>query len=259
MPKKKIALSGFIVTSLATAAASCTTFQGSGLEVRQMAAVLKERRRILKNIIKLILRLFGAGPAKTGRTCAVFRFFRLILFSSLLSACSSLQAGIYLSSIDNLDGESIKRNEAAVKEYLEAILDKPENYAIRLYERNGISYQFKRTKLMYHSFYVITDGNDIHHTLSFYGTKIAFYSEGAWIMDGDSDKQAYDLFAGGENKWDVVEIKFSPGIDLEKTIKNIIKKMENGVTYYYKDHLNDKPGMDNCNTAVYETLTKTNL
>jgi hypothetical protein len=209
--------------------------------------------------MKLILRLLGADPAKTSRIRAVFRFFCLIPFLSLLLSCSSLEAGIYLSSIDNLDGESIKKNESAVKEYLEAILDEPENYAIRLYERNGISYQFKRTKLIYHSFYVITDGNDIHHTLSFYGTKIAFYSEGAWIMDGDSDKQAYELFVEGENKWDVIEIKFSSGIDLEKTIKNIIRKMENGVTYYYRDHLNDKSGMDNCNTAAYETLVKKNL
>jgi hypothetical protein len=209
--------------------------------------------------MKLTLQLLGAAPAKTSRSRAVFRFFSLIPFLSLLLSCSSLQAGIYLSSIDNLDGESIKKNEVAVKAYLESILDEPENYAIRLYERNGISYQFKRTKLIYHSFYVITDSNGIHHTLSFYGTKIAFYSEGAWIMDGDSDKQAYELFVEGENKWDVIEMKSSTGIDLEKTIKNIIRKIENGVTYYYKDHLDNKSGMDNCNTAVYETLVKTDL
>jgi hypothetical protein len=137
----------------------------------------------------------------------VFYFFGVVLLLLPLLSYSSLQAGIYLSSIDNLDGESIKKNEIAIKEYLETILENPEDYAINIYERNGISYQFKRTKLMYHSFYVITDSNGTYHTLSFYRTKIAFYSEGAWIMDGDSDKQAYDLFMEGEDKWDVIEIK----------------------------------------------------
>jgi hypothetical protein len=194
---------------------------------------------------------------KNSRAYGIFYFFGVVLLLLPLLSCSSLQAGIYLSSIDNLDGESIKKNEIAVKEYLEIILENPENYAIKIYERNGISYQFKRTKLMYHSFYVITDSNGTYHTLSFYGTKIAFYSEGAWIMDGDSDKQAYVLFMEGENKWDVIEIKSSNEIYLEKTVENIIKKIESGVTYYYKDHLKDKSGMDNCNTAVYETLEET--
>jgi hypothetical protein len=66
------------------------------------------------------------------------------LFMLVFCACSSLQAGVYLSSIDNLDGETILMNELAVKQYLEMILNYTENYTIKAYMRTGVNYQIKR-------------------------------------------------------------------------------------------------------------------
>jgi hypothetical protein len=169
-------------------------------------------------------------------------------------SCSSLEAGIYLSSVDNLNGEDILKNETKVKMMLQEILLRPEYYDLKAYERTGISFQVKRTDLLIHSFYVITDVADEYHTLSFYGTKIAFYSEGAWILDGDSDMTAYDMFLNDNNQWDVIEIK--KDIDFSETIRNILRKIESNITYYYKDHINNRPNMDNCNTALYESLVE---
>ena len=181
----------------------------------------------------------------------------MVVFAVIfISSCSSLQAGMYLLSIDNLDGETIKKNESLVKKYLEAMLDNPELYTMKVFERNGIHYQFKRTRLMYHSFYVILDEAGDFHTLSFYGTKIAFYSDGSWVMDGDSDKQSYVSYREEENRWDVVEVPINNGINVQETVKKIIHKMESNIAYYYRDHLKDKPGFDNCTTALYETLVE---
>jgi hypothetical protein len=163
---------------------------------------------------------------------------------------------MYLSSIDNMDKESILKNEIVAKTILEKMLIRPEYYAFKAYERTGINFQFKRTKLIVHSFYVITSQDGEYHTLSFYGTEIAFYSEGAWIIDSDMDTQAYAMFLEGKNKWDVGEIKTENGIDVQETIKNIVRKIESDVTFYYKDHISNKPNMDNCNTALHETLVE---
>lgn len=170
-----------------------------------------------------------------------------------MQACSSLQAGIYLSSIDHLNEQEILENEKKVISFLEDILTAPDNYTIKAYVRTGVAFQIKRTKLITHSFYVISYTHE-YHTLSFYGTKIAFYSEGAWIMDSDSDLLSYKLFLDGQNKWDAKEIIIETGIDTERTVRNILSKINSTITFYYRDHINNKAGMDNCNTALMETL-----
>jgi hypothetical protein len=155
-----------------------------------------------------------------------------------------------------MDKESILKNEIAAKTILEKMLIEPEYYTLKAYERTGINFQFRRTNLIVHSFYVITNQDGEYHTLSFYGTEIAFYSEGAWIINGDADTQAYAMFLGGKNNWDVAEIRTENDIDVRETIRNIVKRIESDVTYYYKDHINNKPNMDNCNTALHETLVE---
>jgi hypothetical protein len=174
----------------------------------------------------------------------------------MFCSCSSLQAGLYLASIDNLDGTTILKNELEVKKYLEDILNEPEYYTIKAYERTGVSYQIRRTKLIVHSFYVIFEGENNFRTLSFYGTATGFYSEGAWMIDGDSDRGSYIMYTEGENKWDVVETKTNTTINTVETVKNILNKIESNVTYYYKDHIDNRPNVDNCNTALYETLVE---
>jgi hypothetical protein len=145
-------------------------------------------------------------------------------------------------------------NEPYVRDFLVSILETPENYNMELYKRTGISSQFKRTRLLEHSFYVITDQNGASHTLSFYGTAIAFISQGTWALDSDSDLGSYNMYLINSNKWDVTKIITDNSINVEATIKNIIKKIDMHVTFYYRDHIDKKPNMNNCNTAVKETI-----
>jgi hypothetical protein len=174
----------------------------------------------------------------------------------MIQDCSSLQAGIYLSSVDPLKENEILENERGVKSFLADIITAPDNYVIKAYERIGVAFQIKRTRLLTHSFYVISGVNNEYHTLSFYGTKIAFYSEGAWIMDADSDFSSYKMFIEGQNNWDVKEIATKRKIDTERTVSNILSKIDSDITYYYKDHIKNKAERDNCNTALMETLAE---
>jgi hypothetical protein len=183
----------------------------------------------------------------TGIIFSVFLFF----------SCASLQAGLYLSSVNKIDGEQIIINEKYVKTFLENVLNTPDRFIITAYERCGINYQIKRTKLLTHSYYVFTElFNGEYHTLSFYGTKIAFYSRGAWTMDANSDMSSYKNYLDGTNNWDVIQININNGIDTVKTAGNILKKMEREIVYYYRNHIQKKPGKDNCNTALWETVAE---
>jgi hypothetical protein len=172
----------------------------------------------------------------------------------LLGSCSSIHAGIYLISIDNDSGETILRNEPGVRVFLENIIESYKNYSIRVFARTGVNFQMKRSRLLTHSYYLINNVNGEYHTLSFYGTKMKFRSEGAWALDADSDKTSYKMYLEDNNKWDVEELYRGDVIDVRRTLTNIINRMDSGITYYYKDHITDRPNVDNCNTALYETV-----
>lgn len=177
----------------------------------------------------------------------------------LCGSCSSMHAGMYLVSVDrdDVDGKTILRNEPQVKAILENIIDSYENYTVKAFSRTGINFQIRQTKLLTHSFYVIIfNDNGEYHTLSFYGTQIAFRSEGAWAYDAVADISSYRMYLEGDNKWDVRELFPDDTINTRETVRNIIKKIDSDTTYYYKDHIVNKPRMDNCNTALYETIVR---
>jgi len=175
-------------------------------------------------------------------------------------SCASIEAGLYLSSVDHNDGEVFLQREPEVRAYLENIQSHPANFRIKAYKRTAIGIQMKRTKLLSHDYYVITHiATGKFNTLSFGGTKMAFYSTGAWQMDTDSDTASYQSFINGDNKWDVEEIPVATGIDTERTVGNIIAKIDSEVKYYYRDHIKNKAGYDNCNTALDETLAAAGL
>jgi hypothetical protein len=52
----------------------------------------------------------------------------------------------------------------------------------------------------------------------------------------------------------VVELFSEKAVDIRETLRNIIDKMDSGITYYYKDHITNRPNVYNCNTALYETI-----
>jgi hypothetical protein len=145
------------------------------------------------------------------------------------------------------------KNEPQVKAFLENVKKSPGDYKISAFQRRAMD-EGKRTELMTHSFYVITDKEDKIYTLSFNGTKEWVTSEGAWAINTDSDVNSYESFKNGSNNWDMVELEFSNGINTEQTVSEIIKKIDSDLTYYYKDHVTNKPNADNCNNALYETL-----
>jgi hypothetical protein len=183
-----------------------------------------------------------------------FRLLVVLLYIAILSSCSSLRAGVYLVFIDNNAGETILQNEPDVKTFLEQVIAQPENYSIKVFARTAVNYQLKRTKLMTHSYYLIGSKTGEFHTLSFYGTEISFYSKGAWTLDSRSDRSSYIMYLEGSNRWDVSELFAGSLIDAQKTAANIVDRMDSGIRYYYKDHVKNRPDVDNCNTALYETI-----
>jgi len=180
-----------------------------------------------------------------------------LLFALCLSfsSCSSILSGLYSTFVNEYNIDENIANEKNILTFLENVLDKSNEYTISVYERNLTKRQMKKTKLRHHGYYVIKAlPSDEYHTVSFYGTTITFYSNGVWMMDSNSDIASCEGYISGKNRWDVSVIAKADDIDKEETIKNIISKIENRVTYYYRDHIKDRPGVDNCNTAVRETL-----
>ncbi|MDR3192248.1 MAG: hypothetical protein LBT87_04195, partial [Treponema sp.] len=52
-------------------------------------------------------------------------------------SCSSIQAAMYLASIDEDGGDQILKKELDVRTYLEEIINSYENYRIKVYERTA--------------------------------------------------------------------------------------------------------------------------
>jgi hypothetical protein len=167
-----------------------------------------------------------------------------------------LQSGLYILFF-NYDGDEILQKEPTVTLFLEEILESPpEKYRMYAYMRRALASYIRGSSLRMHSFYVINEGQGKYHTLSFSATGKTFYSEGAWAMDTESDIDSYEKYLNGENEWEVLEIETINGINTAKTIYNILGKINSNTTYYYKDHISDKPGKDSCITALQETLVK---
>jgi hypothetical protein len=172
----------------------------------------------------------------------------------VFSSCSSIQAGFYSFFIDS-NREFLVENEPKVKVFLKNIVDSYEQYSVKVYARTATRFGMKRTRLLTHSYYLIIRKREKeYHTLSFYGTKMEFYSEGVWALDTETDMESYKKYLEGNNKYDVIEVFTEDVIDARRTIRNIIDRIDSNVTYYYNDHIKDKGDVDNCNTALYETV-----
>ncbi|MHB9292249.1 hypothetical protein Holit_01344 [Hollandina sp. SP2] len=180
----------------------------------------------------------------------------LIFWCLLLqNACATFQAGIYVLTVD-YDGMEILRKEDEVKKCLEKILMSPEKYTLSAYTRRTLAAHIRRTPLLFHSFYVITNDKEKFFTLSFSATAKSFYSEGAWAINSETDVSSYNSFRYGTNEWEVTEIPINKKINTERTIENILHRINSTITYYYKDHINDKSNMENCTTALQNTLAE---
>ena len=183
----------------------------------------------------------------------------MTLLSILFVSCSTLRAGYELIAVD-FDGKEILNNEVNVREKLIDVLSEQEKYTMTGFTRKTISPKVDRTPFHFHSFYIVTCDEDEYFTLSFSGTRKWMRSTGAWAINTHSDVISYHSYLFEENEWDVQEITVQNGINTELTLRNIIDKIDDyRLTYYYKDHLDDEDDMENCNTALQNTLVENNL
>jgi hypothetical protein len=176
-------------------------------------------------------------------------------FSLTVTSCTTIKIGIELIR-QGFDGSDLIEKEGEVKKILETISLSPENYTMAAYTRRAFTPEFKRTKILYHSFYTVTDGGTFLITLSFCGTRIKTKSKGVWAINTEADMQSYLRYKNAINDWEVMEIAVDNGINTEMTINNILNHMEKDIIYYYKDHIKDKKGMENCITALHNTLVQ---
>jgi hypothetical protein len=107
-----------------------------------------------------------------------------------------------------------------------------------------------------HAYYVIYNNTGQFYTLSFNGTQFSKYSHGAWALNTESDFNSYINFLDGDNIWDVEVINSENIINVKETISNVLEKIDSDITYYYKDHVNNKINMENCITALTGTLVE---
>jgi len=178
--------------------------------------------------------------------------YSIILLNTAIS-CTTLKIGIEMLKSE-LDGDALIMNEPNVLNQLEIILRNPEDYTMTGFTRKVFSPELERTTHRYHSFYSIKVKNKTTFLLSFTGTKKWFYSIGVWAINTSSDSRSYESYINGNNEWDVQEIYSANGINTEMTIRNVINMINDDVTYYYNDHRYDKPGMENCNSALLTTI-----
>ena len=179
----------------------------------------------------------------------------LALFLVSANSCTIIRIGLELLLRD-FDGNALIENETQVRSKLEVLLLTPGKYRITGYTRQVFSPELKRTPTLYHSFYTVTSGETAFFTLSFSGTKKRIYSEGAWAINTEPDLKSYISFKYGSNEWDVQEISIDKGINTEMTVKKVLYRIDNNINYYYNDQENDKSGLENCNTALQNTLVE---
>jgi hypothetical protein len=186
------------------------------------------------------------------------QFLFPVLFLIAVASFPEIRVGLKLLLL-NYDGAKYIENEWRVKNTLEAILLEPENYTITGYTRRAFSPELKKTLSLYHSFYLVTSDDTSFFTLSFNPAEKKFKSEGVWAINTGTDMESYVDFQSRTNEWEVREIFVNGGINTEMTVRNILFKMENKINYYFNDHKNDIVGMENCNTALQNTLVWNNL
>jgi len=185
----------------------------------------------------------------------ILSYLGIMLLSILLfSSCAGMQNTLYLLFIDDIDGDTFLQNQHQLRIYLDNIVYSQENISIRTYARTLVAFQFIRTRLLSHSYYVLVFDDGRYHTLSFFGTRFAFRSEGAWVLDGKSDITSYRMLRKGNNRWDVVELFRGEIIDARQTLTNIIHSIDSDITYYFWDNFTSKPNVNNCNTALFKTI-----
>jgi len=180
----------------------------------------------------------------------------IILPACIFSSCAFMHAySIVLAA--EFDGNKVIKKEKDVILYLENIVENYGDYSMKAFNRKAISITVDKTPGYTHCFYVIyKNGDETYHTLSYSATGKLATSKGAWAMDTDTDIESYIFYLEGNNKWEVEEIAAKNGINTLLTINNVMSKIRNKTSYYFRAKVNKNDRHDNCYTALYETIVE---
>jgi hypothetical protein len=194
----------------------------------------------------------GGGDARGARGKALC----IALCPAICALCISC-ADLYAYSIvltTPYDGQPVIEREKYVLMYLENIVKNPGEFTVRAFNRKAISQKVPKTAKTTHSFYVIYPSYGGCHTLSFSATGKGPLSRGAWALDTETDRASLSDYTSGYNLWQVSDITPLEGIDTLSSLLAVIAKIRGKDTYYYKAKPDNSDSLDNCNTALFETL-----
>ncbi len=152
--------------------------------------------------------------------------------------------------------DNLLEKEDEVVEFLTKIRQNPQDYGISVFQRKALTaYPGKKIKYASHRLYAIENRKtDEVYILSFNGTKLSLYSEGAWGLNTNTDIKSMDSYYNGNNKYDMSVCLGSKSIDVDRTAESIINSINSSKSYYALDHIVNKINMENCNTALWSTL-----
>ncbi|MDR2402679.1 MAG: hypothetical protein LBD78_01470 [Spirochaetaceae bacterium] len=174
----------------------------------------------------------------------VIKLFPVIASLWLFAGCASIQANKDL----NTTPENIMRgdpsNSIRVKEYLQNALASPDGYEVKAYNRKAYSVNTKKTRLIFHSFYVFFKDGKMEHTLVFTATPKGSKQDGNWMFDAATDVDSYNLYVSSDNPWEVEEYQGPHNetiLDASQTMQNILERLNKGYTFFGASHVRDLP------------------
>ena len=206
----------------------------------------------------------------------------ILVFLLGLAGCSSMEGIKEINENPDNIARGNPDNPKIAKEYLESVLESPEGREIKAYNRKVYSVDNKKSLFMKHSFYVFLKDNELEHTLVFTATPKGSQLDGTWMLDASSDVESYNLLVNSDNPWEMVEYENPDndgGLDFEKTVKNILNRLEKNYSFFGPASVRDLPwyhllwisavpipvislasvlilsiNNDNCNSAILETM-----
>jgi hypothetical protein len=185
----------------------------------------------------------------------IINIIAAFIYVCILAGCTTIHAYMYVL-VKDYDGNAVLEKEEEVRHTLEQIIENAEHYTMKAYTRTAISYKVRQTKNTTHSFYVIMSEEEKYQTISFSATGKWTASQGAWAINTDTDISSYEDYLWGVNKWNVKEIETEKGINTLETITNVVAKIGSDITFYWRAKVNKDDKIDNCNTALLETMVK---
>ena len=180
--------------------------------------------------------------------------FRVTAYGSESGITKEFKNYSEINDYINVKPNELISSENNVKGYLMAIENNPDDYTINAYQRRALG-EGKKNILFTHSLYTIENNltGEIN-TLSFNGTSLALFSKGAWGLNTETDVKSFKSLLNGNNTYDMELLYFDNKFNNKNTAQSIIKSIESSTTYFALDHLFNLYGMENCNTAFFNTV-----